>query len=523
MKWKHLAALALAAGLAGSPPPARAQERVLRAVMDADLAITDPTFTSAYITRSFAYMVFDTLFAQDSQGRIQPQMVENWETSEDRLTWTFRLREGLVFSDGNPVTAEDAVASLQRWGQRDAFGRLLIERTAGFDVLDDKTFRLRLARPFGFVLEALGKPSSFVPVVMPARLARMDPAQPVPEVVGSGPFLFRRDEWLPGSHAVFVRNPNYKPRSEPADGFAGGKVVHLDRVEFRTITDPATAVAALQRGEVDYVQYAPLDLLPVLRRDRNLRIDTAQGLGSFLVTFRPNHMQPPFNNPAIRRVLQVALNQTDVLAAVGVPESERRPCFSLYMCGGPFETDVGTERFRTASIERARAMLRETGYNNERVVLLHATDVQSIDLAASVVADTLRRVGFNVDDQAMDWPSLNARRARQEPVGQNGWSGFAAITSGYDMGFPVTNFYVGYSCRPFPGWSCDERIPALLDRFVSTNDQAEQRRLANEMQDVAQETVSVVSGGQVPIPAAYRASLRNLLSVGFPVFWNVSR
>lgn len=522
MIWKHLTAAAMAAGLLCAPE-SKAQERVLRAVMDADLAITDPSFTSAYITRSFAYMVFDMLFAQDSQGRIRPQMVENWETSEDRLTWTFRLRDGLVFSDGQPVTAEDCVASLQRWGQRDAFGRLLIERTAGFDVLDQKTFRLRLSRPFGFVLEALGKPSSFVPVIMPARLARLDPAQAITEVVGSGPFLFRREEWVPGSHAVFVRNPNYRPRSEPADGFSGGKVVHLDRVEFRTISDPSTAVAALQRGEVDYIQYAPLDLLPMLRRNANLRIDAARGLGTFLVTFRPNHMQPPFDNPRIRQVLQVALNQADVLAAVGVPENERQPCFSLYMCGGPFETDAGTERFRTPSIERARTMLREAGYNGERVALLHATDVQSIDLAASVVADTLRRVGFNVDDQAMDWPTLNGRRARQEPVAQNGWSGFAAITSGYDMGLPVTNFYVGYSCRPFPGWWCDQRVQPLLDQFVSTNDQAEQRRLATEMQVIAQETVSVVSGGQVPIPAVYRSSLRNLISVGFPLFWNVTR
>jgi peptide/nickel transport system substrate-binding protein len=525
MVFRRMAAiLAMAGLLAGAGASAQtAPSRVLRAVMDADLAITDPSFTSAYITRSFAYMAFDMLLAQDSNGQIRPQMLDRWETSEDGLTWTFYLRDGLVFSDGQPVTAEDCVASLQRWGQRDAFGRLLIERTAGFDVLDAKSFRLRLSRPFGFVLQALGKPSSFVPVIMPARLARQDPATAITEVVGSGPFLFKRDEWVPGSHAVFTRNPNYRPRPEPADGFAGGKVVHFDRVEFRTVPDAATAVAALQSGEVDYVQYAPLDLLPVLRRNANLRIDAARGVGGFLVTFRPNHKQPPFDNPAIRRVLQIALDQNDVLAAVGVPEADRRPCLSLYMCGSPLETTVGTEAFRTPNLERARTMLREAGYKGERIVLLHATDVQSIDLSASVVAEALRRVGFNVDDQAMDWPTLNGRRNRQEPLAQNGWSGFAAITSGYDMALPVTNFYVGYSCRSFPGWSCDERIPPLVDAFVSTTDETRQKELAAQMHAIAVENVSAVSGGQVPIPAAYRADLQGLLSVGFPLFWNVHR
>ena len=218
------AALALSGAFAASLPAlAQTPPKTLKVVAHADLKILDPTFTTAYISRNFGYMVYDTLFAQDSSGKPQPQMVEKYTTSKDGKQWTFTLRPNLKFSDGSAVTAADAVASLQRWAARDSLGRAMTAVGAEWKATDARTLTLTLNEPFGMVLDALAKPSGFPPVILPERLAKMPASAPLPEVLGSGPFIFKRDEWVPGNKTVFVRNPNYVPRSEPSNGLAGSK------------------------------------------------------------------------------------------------------------------------------------------------------------------------------------------------------------------------------------------------------------------------------------------------------------
>jgi peptide/nickel transport system substrate-binding protein len=500
-----------------------ADPKVVRAVMDAELTILDPHATNAYVTRTVGYLVYDMLFAQNSRGEIKPQMVDTYTTSDDGMIWNFVLRPGLVFSDGQPVTSNDVVSSLNRWGKVDAVGKELFSHIASLDVKEDNSFVLRLSRPFGFVLQSLGKPSSYLPVIMPERLASLDPSTSTKELIGSGPFIFRADQWVPGNFVAFDRNPRYVPRAEPPDGLAGGKRVNVDRVEFRSIPDAATKVAAISAGEVDYVQMAPLDLVPLVRRNSSVVILPPPPNASWSIVFRPNFLQPPFDNPRVRQVLQAALNQEDVLAASGVPQESIRTCLALFMCGGVFETPAGSERFANPNIERARTLLQESGYRGEKIVLLHSKDVQAMDLPATVVAATLREVGFNVDDQEMDWPSIASRRLRQTSVAEGGWSGYTAISSGYDMASPFSNLYVAYNCGNFPGWSCDPEITRLLAQFSATTDPSQQKQLAAAIQARSYDFVSVVGLGQLPLPALHRTSLRNVINMGMPLFWGLNK
>jgi peptide/nickel transport system substrate-binding protein len=519
----HSLRLACALAALGLGTAQAAEPKIVRAVMDAELSILDPHATNAYVTRTVGYLVYDMLFGQTSAGEIRPQMVETYQASADNMTWEFTLRPGLVFSDGQPVTSRDVIPSLQRWGKVDAVGRELFAHIGGLEVKDDRTFILRLSRAFGFVLHSLGKPSSFLPVIMPERLAVQEPSTTTKEIIGSGPFIFRADQWVPGSLVAFDRNTRYVPRAEPPDAFAGGKRVNIDRVEFRSIPDPSTKVAALGNGEVDYIQLAPLDLLPMMQRNPAIIVMPPPPVASWSIVFRPNFLQPPFDNPKVRQVLQVALSQEDVLAASGVPQDQIRSCLALFMCGGVFETTVGSESFVRPNIDRARTMLRESGYLNERIVLLHSTDVQAMDLPATVVASTLREVGFNVDDVAMDWPSIAVRRQRRTPVNDGGWSGYTAISSGYDMASPFSNLYVAYNCGNFPGWSCDETITSLLAQFSATVDPAKQKELAAQIQQRSYDLVAVVGLGQLPIPQAHRTNLHNVVNTGFPIFWGMEK
>ena len=221
--------------------PSSAEPKTLRVAMHADVRTLDPFWTTQTIAGIHGMMVYDTLFSSDNELKPQPQMVDKWTVSEDRKIYTFTLRDGLKFHDGSPVTSKDVVASMNRWGKRDGAGKQLFEYTASLVANDDKTFVWTLKEPYGLLIDILAKTGTSIPFVMREKEAMFDPFQQIQEVVGSGPFVFKRDEWVPGSKTVYEKFTAYVPRKEPESGDAGGKVVKVDRVEFVWLSDPQTA------------------------------------------------------------------------------------------------------------------------------------------------------------------------------------------------------------------------------------------------------------------------------------------
>src|ERR1044072_8246807 len=195
--------------LAGS-----AAAKTLRVAPHSDLKVIDPIWTTALISVNHGYMVYDTLFALDGKLNPQPQMVERHAVSADKLIWTFTLRDGLEWHDGAPVTAEDCIASLKRWGARDAMGQKPLSYVADFAAPDAKTIRMTLKEPYGLVIQTLAKPGANVPFMMPKRVAETDPGRQITDYTGSGPFIFKQDEWRAGEKVVYVKNPKYKSRAE---------------------------------------------------------------------------------------------------------------------------------------------------------------------------------------------------------------------------------------------------------------------------------------------------------------------
>src|SRR6476619_1300093 len=315
--------------------------KTITAVMHSDLRIIDPGFTTAYITRDHGYMIFDTLLATDSSFKIQPQMTD-WKVSDDKLTYTFTLRDGLKWHDGSPVTAEDCVASLKRWSKNETMGQTLMDFTASIEATDDRTITLKLKEPYGLVLESIGKPSSIVPFMMPKRLAETPPEQQIKEQIGSGPFKFVQAEFQPGVKAVYEKNTDYVPRKEPPSWTSGGKVVKVDRVEGVTMADAQTAVNALQSGDIDFLENPSFEMLPVLEGNKDLKVETLNKFG-FQTLGRMNFLHPPFDNPKVRRAALLAVNQKDVLdALVGNPKYYKA-CAAVFICDTPFATEVGGE------------------------------------------------------------------------------------------------------------------------------------------------------------------------------------
>lgn len=521
--------LLLACGLSVSaiamPAPAASQETI-RAVLSARLGVLDPIATTSYATRDFGYAVWDTLIALGADGAYHPQMLEGWEISDDGLTYTFTLRDGLLFSDGAPVVSEDAVESIKRWWARDALGKRLEAATAELVVVDDKTFRLVLSRPFGHVIDALGKPSSNIPVIMPARIASATPPnEPVTEIVGSGPFVFLSEDWSPGNLARLDRNPLYNPRPEPSNGLAGSKAVNVDRLEFVSIPDAATLMAALQAGEIDYVQSTPHDFIPILTADANVSVKHFSGEAATMGAVVLNHLNPPLDNKGVRRALQALAIQAEYMAALGLsPEQVRENCISVFMCDTTYGSDAGADILPEASVETARQLLAEAGYNNEPVRIILATDVNDINILGLVLEGLMRQAGFNVIVAPSDWPTVAQARWNKAPVEEGGWSLMPLTWAGYDLASPFTNYRIASNCTEgYPGWSCVEEMNDLIAQFEAEEDLDARKALMRRVQEIAHDDVKILVLGQYSRSESHRANLTGFPDVGIPVFWNVSR
>ncbi len=510
--------------LVGTVSGVWAASGTLKFVPHADLKNIDPIWTTAYITRNHGYMIYDTLFALDANLQPQPQMVDTWKVSADGLTYTFTLRPGLKWHDGAPVRSADCIASIQRWGKRDGMGQKLMDFTKALEVVDDRTFKLVLKEPYGLVIHSLAKISSNVPFMMPERVAKTDPFTQIKENIGSGPYIFVKDEWVPGNKVVYKRNPDYIPRSEPASLAAGGKVARVDRVEWIYIPDQATAQAALAAGEVDYFEAPQLDLFPLLDSNPDLKVVLADPLGS-QGWLRPNHLHPPFNHPKARQALLWMVDQETYMRAVAGDPKFWRTCGAYFVCGTPLETDVGSDALMTQDLAKAKQLMKEAGYDGRPIILMDPTDIPTLHNAALVTAQLLRQIDVNVKVQAMDWSTLTSRRAEKKAPEEGGWHLFHTSWIAPDVFNPVANIGVSGGCKEkaWFGWPCDDKIEQLRDAWSRTADPEEQKRLAMEVQRRAYEVVPYVITGQYFGIRAYRKNVKGVIQAPVPFLWNISK
>jgi peptide/nickel transport system substrate-binding protein len=511
------AALAAVAALA---VPAAAQ--TLRAAMHSDLKVVDPIWTSALISVDHGYMIYDTLFALDDELAVQPQMVDRYEVSADKLVWTFTLRDGLAWHDGQPVTAEDCVASLKRWAARDSMGQKLMSYVAALTAPDTRAIRMALKEPYGLVLQTLAKPGANVPFMMPRRVAETDPSTQISDFTGSGPFIFKRDEWRPGEKAVYVKNPNYRPRSEPASGLAGGKVAKVDRVEWIWIADAQTQVDALIKGEIDLIEAPPHDLLPLLAADPNIVLTVTNAPGR-QIAFRFNVLHKPFDNPKARQAVAYAFNQQDFLASVIGDPQWYRECKSLFPCGSPLQSTKGWDDKLGSDFATARRLLQEAGYDGTPIVLMQSTDLVSLSNLAPVAKALMEKAGFKVDLQAMDWQTLVSRRTKKDPPGAGGWHAFLTSWASVDVLDPVATGFLNASCdKAMFGWPCDAELERLRDAFAKETDPARQKGIAQAVQLRAAEYPTHIQLGQYVQPVAMRKNVTGLLTGPSIALWNIA-
>jgi peptide/nickel transport system substrate-binding protein len=524
-------ALGAAAGaaLAGALPrgaarAAASDNKTLRFIAQSDLRVLDPIWTTAYITRNHGYMVFDNLFAIDAEFAPHPQMVGDYGVSPDKLSYSFKLRDGLGFHDGSPVRGADCVASVKRWMARDGHGQALATVLDAIKPDGDKGFAIKLKEPFSLLLDGLGKVSSLALFVMPERLANTDPFQQVTEMVGSGPFKFVKEEFEPGHRVVYIKNSDYVPRKEPPSWASGGKVAKVDRVEWLYIPDAMTKVAALNAGEADWWENPPLDVVPALAANPDIVIAPSDPIGNTIM-LRFNHLLPPFDNPKMRQAVLAVTDQADFLTALAGDKKYWRVCPSFFTCGAPMASDAGSAALTgKRDFDKAKQLIAEAGYKGEKIVVLDGVDQPVAHSQALVVTDLLKKLGLNVDLQAMDWGTLVTRRASKEPIDKGGWNIFATGWVGADQLDPaVTQPLKTNGAGAWFGWPSDDKLEALRTQWLKAPTLEERKKLAAAIQERAFEVVPYVPTGMWDQQTAYHKNVKGIIQAPAYLMWNVEK
>jgi peptide/nickel transport system substrate-binding protein len=526
MKRRTFVAASAATALAGLPRPSLAQgARVLKFIPEGNLANPDPIWTTTTVARNHGYMIYDTLYGVDAKLDPQPQMCSGHEVSDDKLTWTFHLRDGLKFHDNTPVRGVDCVASIARWAKRDGFGQRMAAQTDSMAAPDDRSFTIKLTKPFPLMLTALGKAAANVCFIMPEHVAKTDAFTQITDFTGSGPFRFLRDEWKPGALAAYARFEGYVPRSEAPSFTAGGKMANFDRIEWNIIPDSATAAASIGTGEEDWWQTPIADLLPQLRRMKGVKVVPMTAFGSIEI-IRFNMLQPPFDNVKMRQAVLKITDQKEYMeAAYGDETSLYKVPVGVFTPGSPAATDIGMAAITgKRDWDGAKQLVKEAGYKGERVVIISPTDYQQLEAFCQVTRDNLTKLGLNVDYQAMDWGTVVQRRAKKDPVADGGWSVFCTGWEGLNTADPGGHYpIIGSGANAWFGWYDSPKMEQLRTDWFNAPDAAAQKKATDAIQELVWQDVPYVPLGQFFQPAAMRDTITGVVDSPFPIFWGAKK
>jgi peptide/nickel transport system substrate-binding protein len=517
--------LALSQKLAAPALSQGAAARTLRFVPQADLANFDPIWGTQYVVRNASALVWDTLYGVDEKLEPRRQMVESEEVSSDGLTWTFKLRPGLTFHDGEKVLAKDVVASLNRWAARDQMGLMLKAIEQELSAPDDRTIKWVLRKPYPKMLLALGKNNAPVAFVMPERIAKTDPFKQISEYIGSGPMKFAKAEWVPGAKSVFEKFAAYVPRQEPASWLAGGKRMLIDRIEWVVMPDPGTASAALQNGEIDWWENPISDLVPLLRKNRNVVVDIADPLGN-VGSFRMNHLFPPFNDVRARRAVLMAMSQEDYMRAiVGDDDKLWRPLPGFFTPNTALYTEEGGDILKgPRRLDAAKKLLAESGYSGQPVTCLVAQDQPITKAQGDVTADLLKRLGMNVDFAAIDWGTVGARRAQKTPPGQGGWGMFHTWHAGADTINPAPYHAIrGNGEKAWFGWPNVPDVETEVYAWFDAKNLDEEKAAIRRLNKAALDNVIYAPTGFFLSYQAWRKNVSGIVKGPLPFFWDVAK
>lgn len=468
--------------------------------LQAGVPSLDQQTNTSSATRNVAMNIYETLVIRDENMNPVPDLAESIDVSEDGLSYTFKLRDGISFHNGKPMTSADVAASYQRYKDI-GFNRSVLDIVDNWETPDDMTFVINLSSPQPTFIENLS--SYTVPIVIMPAEETDKPANQV-EIIGTGPFKFV--EFVPDSHVLLERYDEYAPNNtlDGVSGFAGRKQACVDTVRFRMLTESGARMAALETGEAHIVEDVPTISQERLAATEGVELVRLESWGMNLGY--PNFSNPPTDNEKVRQAMVAAMDMEEIMDAA--TDGAFQLNGALQYPGQAYYSDAGTEFYNQADPDRARQLLEEGGYDGEPIVLLANQQFPFMYNTALVMSEQLKAAGMNAELRVLDWPTALAT-SEQETEGWNffytAWITTVAIggpTSLRNLADP-NNVHKPIDNEGNPEFNAQFEI-------VESGATLEERQQAfAEAQRIALETVMVIPFGILPNTQGIRSNVEN--------------
>ncbi len=510
-----LPALSLqAAGVAAGSPALAAQAPrtggILRVAIPGDPPSLDLHHTTAYLAEIIAWHVFEPLFTYDARYEIVPMLADSYSVSGDGTSYTIRLRSGVRFHDGQEMTAEDVAASLRRWLELSQVGgRYIRPILRSLSATDRYTVRIELTEPSGVLLPALAQPVQMA-AIYPARIAQQAGGSPISEFVGTGPFRFV--EWQPNRYIRLARFDAYRPRPEPPSGYGGARAAYVDELRFIPVPDVGTRVAGVRTGTYHVATDITTDLYDSLRADPSLQMLVMKPYGWAVAVF--NNRKGVMSNPKMRQAFLAALDMDEILAGTfGNPVFYRADPGLLFR-ETPWWTDAGASRYNQKDPARARRLLQEAGYRGEVVRWVTSQQYDWAYRPALIASEQLKRAGFNVVLEVVDWATVFQRRSNPDLF--DVFSTSFIFSPGVSPPTQPVLLNANY-----PGWWENPEKERLVAQLVREVEPKARYALWARIQELFWEDVPAVKFGDFFNFSVARRSVQNYQNTADMFFWNV--
>ena len=477
----------------------------LRIAISANPPSLDPPSVNSNIVGGIGIHVYEPLFAMNANYEPTPVLAESYEVSEDGMVYTIKLREGVKFHNGEEMTADDVVASMNRWLEISAKANTLIGGST-FEKADDYTVKLNVNQASSDILMILASPIQFA-AIYPAEVVESATEEGITEYIGTGPYKVA--EWKQDQYVKLEKYEEYQPSEGEASGLAGEKKAVTDTIYFEVVTDTATRIAGIQSGQYDIAEEIPADNYEELVKDTNLKMSVERGgtLNLFL-----NTTEGVMANEKVRQAALAALNCEDIcLASYGNPDLFELNAGWSVPTDAQWGTDAGKEYYNQADTEKAKKLLAEAGYNNEKIVLVTTPDYAEMYNATLVVQEQLKKAGFNAEVESYDFSTFMEHRANPKQ-----FSMFITSNS-YNM-LPIQLSVLDKGWAGLDRQEVTDGIQAI--RCAATEEEAS--KAWAELQTFLYEDGAATVLGHYTGISAMRANVEGAGYLRFPIYWSAS-
>lgn len=497
------------AGKEGKKESGGENDRTLNVAYMAQPPTLDPHVTVSVATTEIGRNIYESLLAFNENNEAAPLLAESFEPSEDLKSITFKLREGVKFHNGKEMTADDVVASMERWKELNGKAKTYFADSE-FVKEDDYTVILKMDKPFTIAKYILATNINF-PAIMPKEIIENAPTAGVKEYIGTGPF--KLDEWKQDQYIKLVKNEEYQSAGNTPDGLVGKKEVLVDEVYFRMVPDSSTRTAGIQTGEYDIALQIPYDNFPVLESDSNLEMIThPEGFSS--VVF--NNRNGLFSNEKARQALNLAVNKTEVLMAAFASDqfyTEEHGLLSKEFIS--WYSEEGKDQYDAYNPEAAKKLFEEAGYNGEVLTILTTRDYEDQYQSAVVIQANLQKIGVETELKVYDWPTLMDVREDDQF--------YDLMTMGYNPVTDPTQINFLDSRINYTGWTDSAEIDSLLDQLMVAPSDEEAKEIFSKLQKENWDYLPAVKFGDYDAIASIRSNVKDFEWFHGPVLWNVTK